>query len=167
MDKYHYLGYCQPVGEHLKYMVFAEKRPVACLAFSSAPRHIGCRDRFIGWDSQSRQRNLSLMAYNTRFLILPWVEIKFLASHILAQVVRILPKDWESLYNHPVYYVETFVDTERFKGTCYKAANWIYLGKTTGRGKNDQSMKQNRSLKAVYGYPLAKDFRAKLAGGRI
>ncbi len=167
MDKYHYLGYCQPVGEHLKYIVFAGKSPIACLAFSSAPRHIGCRDKFIGWYSKTRQRNLSLMAYNTRFLILPWVNIKFLASHILAQVVRILPKDWQSLYNHPVYYVETFVDTERFKGTCYKAANWIYLGLTTGRGKNDQTRKQNRSLKAVYGYPLVKDFRVKLSGGRI
>jgi hypothetical protein len=167
MDQYHYLGYCQPVGEHLKYMVFVDKRPVACLAFSSAPRHIGCRDKFIGWDAKARQKNLSLMAYNTRFLILPWVNIKFLASHILSQIVRILSKDWQSFYSHPVYYVETFVDTERFKGTCYKAANWIYLGKTTGRGKDDHTRKQNRSLKAVYGYPLAKDFRAKLAGGRI
>jgi hypothetical protein len=167
IDKYHYLGYCQPVGEHLKYMVFVGKRPVACLAFSSAPRHIGCRDKFIGWDAQTRQKNLPFMAYNTRFLILPWVNIKFLASHILAQVAKILPKDWLSLYNHPVYYLETFVDTERFKGTCYKAANWIYLGKTTGRGKNDNTMKPNRSLKAVYGYPLARDFREKLSGGWI
>ncbi len=167
MDKYHYLGYCQPVGEHLKYMVFVGERPVACLAFSSAPRHIGCRDKFIGWDVKARQQNLSLMAYNTRFLILPWVNIKFLASHILAQLARILPKDWHRLYKHPVYYLETFVDTERFKGTCYKAANWVYLGKTTGRGKNDHTRKQNRSLKAVYGYPLSKDFRAKLAEGWI
>lgn len=165
IDKYHYLGYCQPVGEHLKYMVFVGNRPVACLAFSSAPRHIGCRDKFIGWDVKARQENLSLMAYNTRFLILPWVHIKYLASHILSQVVRILSNDWQDLYKHPVYYLETFVDTERFKGTCYKAANWIYLGKTTGRGKNDQTKKQNRSLKAVYGYPLTKDFRAKLSRG--
>jgi hypothetical protein len=161
---YHYLGYCRPVGEHLKYMVFAGKRPVSCLAFSSAPRHIGSRDRFIGWDADTRRKNLSLMAYNSRFLILPWVHIKFLASHILAQVAGVLPKDWLKLYNHPVYYVETFVDTQRFKGTCYKAANWIYLGKTTGRGKNDHTGKPNRSLKAVYGYPLVRDFRDKLAG---
>jgi hypothetical protein len=165
VDKYHYLRYCQPVGEHLKYMVFVDERPVACLAFSSAPRHIGCRDRFIGWDTQTRQKNLSLMAYNNRFLILPWVNIPFLASHILSQLAKILPKDWLKVYNHPVYYLETFVDTESFKGTCYKAANWIYLGKTTGRGKNDHTGKPNRSLKAVYGYPLVKDFREKLAGG--
>ena len=164
IDKYHYLGYCQPVGEHLKYMVFAGDRPVACLAFSSAPRHIGCRDKFIGWDAATRQRNLALMAYNSRFLILPWVNITFLASHILGQVARILPHDWQSMYKHPVYYLESFVDTERFKGTCYKAANWIYLGKTTGRGKNDQTHKPNRSLKAVYGYPLIKEFRKKLLG---
>jgi hypothetical protein len=164
IDQHHYLGYCQPVGEHLKYMVFAGDRAVACLALSSAPRHIGCRDKFIGWDAQTRQRNLFLMAYNSRFLILPWVNVKFLASHILAQLARILPQDWQSIYKHPLYYLESFVDTERFKGTCYKAANWIYLGKTTGRGKNDQTNKPNRSLKAVYGYPLIKDFRKKLLG---
>jgi hypothetical protein len=148
-------------------MVFVGKRPVACLAFSSAPRHIRCRDKLIGWDAQTRQKNLPLMAYNTRFLILPWVNIKCLASHILGQIAKILPKDWLSLYKHPVYYVETFVDTKRFKGTCYKAANWIYLGKTTGRGKNDHTMKPNRSLKAVYGYPLVKDFKEKLTRGYL
>jgi hypothetical protein len=162
IETYHYLGYCQPVGEHLKYMVFADKRPVACLAFSSAPRHIGCRDRFIGWDATTRQKNLHLMAYNTRFLILPWIKVPYLASHILSQVGKVLSKDWENLYHHPVYYMETFVDTERFKGTCYKAGNWIYLGRTTGRGKNDQTNKVNRSIKAVWGYPLAKDFREHL-----
>jgi hypothetical protein len=164
MDKYHYLGYVQPVGEHLKYMVFADKRPVACLAFSSAPRHIGCRDRFIGWDAKTRQKNISLMAYNSRFLILPWVNIAYLASHILSQLGKMISNDWLNLYRHPVYYLETFVDTERFKGTCYRAANWICLGKTTGRGKDDQTGKPNRSLKAVYGYPLVKDFREKLGG---
>jgi len=162
--RYHYLGYCQPVGEHLKYIVFAGERPVACLAFSSAPRHIGCRDRFIGWNAAVRKNNLPLMAYNSRFLILPWVNIKFLASHILAQIAAVVEKDWLSLYNHPVYYLETFVDKDRFAGTCYKAANWLYLGDTTGRGKDDKTNRPNRSIKAVYGYPLVKDFREKLAG---
>ena len=162
IEQHHYLGYCQPVGEHLKYMVFAGDRPVACLALSSAPRHIGCRDKFIGWDAATRQTNLSLMAYNSRFLILPWVNIKFLASHVLSRLARIVAQDWQRMYRHPVYYLETFVDTERFEGTCYKAANWIYLGKTTGRGKNDHTKKPNRSLKAVYGYPLIKEFRKKL-----
>lgn len=162
INTYHYLGYCQPVGEHLKYIVYAGKRPVACLAWSSAPRHIGARDRFIGWDAKDRKKNLSLMAYNTRFLILPWVKIPHLASHILGRMVKILPGHWKEVYNHPVYYLETFVDKERFKGTCYKAANWIYLGDTTGRGKNDQTNKPNRSIKAVLGYPLTKDFRKYL-----
>ena len=167
IEKYHYLGYCQPVGEHLKYMVFVDKRPVACLAFSSAPRHIGCRDRFIGWDAQTRQKNLSLMAYNSRFLILPWVNIPYLASHILSQVSKILPTDWLNFYQHPVYYLETFVDKSMFKGTCYKAANWKYLGDTTGRGKNDQTKKANRSIKAVWGYPLVKNFKKKLCEHHI
>ncbi len=164
IDQYHYLGYCHPVGEQLKYIVFADKRPIACLAWSSAVRHIGCRDRFIGWSKDIQEKNLSLISYNSRFLILPWVQIFCLASHILSVMARVLAKDWERIYKHPIYFLETFVDEERFRGTCYRAANWIYLGKTTGRGKNDQSHKPNRSIKAVWGYPLSKDFRNHLAG---
>jgi hypothetical protein len=165
IEQYHYLGYCQPVGEHLKYLFFALGRPVACIAFSSAPRHIGCRDRFIGWTTMIRRENLHLIAYQSRFLIMPWVRVPHLASHILARMARRLKKDWQRFYKHPVYFLETFVDTERFKGTCYKAANWIYLGKTTGRGKDDQTHKPNRSIKAVWGYPLSKNFRDQLSGG--
>lgn len=162
IEFHHYLGYCHPVGEHLKYIVYAGKRPIACFAWSSAPRHIGCRDRFIGWTQQHRSRHLHYMAYNSRFLIFPWVRVSHLASHLLGRMVRTLSKDWESVYHHPVLFLETFVDTERFTGTCYKAANWRFLGNTTGRGKNDQSFKQNRSIKAVWGYPLVKDFRARM-----
>jgi hypothetical protein len=165
MQQYHYLGYCQPVGEHLKYVISAAGRPIACMAFSSAPRHIGSRDRFICWDQHQRRKNIHLIAYNTRFLILPWVHVPNLASHLLGQMARRISADWQQLYNHPIYYLETFVDTERFAGTCYKAANWLYLGLTTGRGKNDQTMKQNRSLKAVWGYPLVSDFRQRLLHG--
>ncbi len=161
----HYLGYCHPVGEHLKYIVFSEERPIACLAWSSAPRHIGCRDKFIGWPADIRKNNLHLIAYNSRYLILPWIQVPYLASHLLGRLAKVLPVDWERVYNHPIYFLETFVDTERFKGTCYKAANWIYLGKTTGRGKNDQTGKPNRSIKAVYGYPLSGDFRKVLCHG--
>lgn len=164
IEQYHYLGYTQPVGEHLKYMITANERPVACMAWSSAPRHIGARDRFIGWSPDIRQKNLTLMAYNSRFLILPWVKISHLASHILGRMAKTISSDWEKIYSHPVHYLETFVDTDLYKGTCYKAANWIYLGKTTGRGKNDQTGKPNRSLKAVYGYPLSKKFRQRLSG---
>ena len=166
IEHYHYLGYCQPVGEHLKYLVFCGDRPVACLAWGSAPRHIGSRDRFIGWTKQQREKNLSLIACNTRFLILPWVRISCLASHILGKMVKVLPKDWERFYGHPLYYLETFVDRERFAGTCYRAANWVNVGRTTGRGKNDQTNRANRSLKDVWGYPLARDFRARLCGGQ-
>jgi hypothetical protein len=166
IDNYHYLGYTQPVGEHLKYIVYADKKPLACLAFSSAARHIGPRDKFIGWDAQMRRQNIHLVCYNTRFLILPWVNISCLASHILARAAKIISDDWQKMYHHPVYYIETFVDSSLFKGTCYKASNWIYLGDTTGRGKNDQTGKPNRSIKAIYGYPLTKDFRKVLAGSK-
>lgn len=165
ISHYHYLGYVQPVGEHLKYIAYAESRPVACLAFSSAPRHIGPRDTFIGWDAKTRRQNIHLICYNTRFLILPWVHIPYLASHILARIAKIILNDWNRLYNHPVYYIETFVDKQRFKGTCYRAANWAYLGDTKGLGKDNRSNIPNRSVKAIYGYPLSKDFRKALLGG--
>lgn len=165
IEQYHYLGYSQPVGEHLKYIVFSDQRPIACFAFSSAPRHIKCRDNFIGWPPDIRKKNLHLIAYNTRFLILHWVRVPYLASHLLGRIVRILPNDWQKLYHQPIYFLETFVDTERFKGTCYRASNWVYLGCTTGRGKNDRTNKPNRSIKAVWGYPLSRDFRQVLQRG--
>ncbi len=164
IETHHYLGYTQPVGEHLKYMIYAQGTPVACMAWSSAPRHIAPRDRFIGWTQSERQRNIHLVSYNTRFLILPWAGVPHLASHILGQIARRISRDWEALYCHPIYYLETFVDTERFRGTCYRAANWQYLGKTTGRGKDDQTKKANRSLKDILGYPLSGRFREHLSG---
>ena len=163
LAQFHYLGYVQPVGEHLKYLAFAGERPIACLAWSSVARHIGCRDRFIGWNAQERMGNLHLLAYNTRFLILPWIRVPHLASHLLAKCSRIISGDWQALYSHPVYWLETFVDTQRFKGTCYRAANWICLGKTTGRGKQDHTRKPNRSIKTVWGYPLRRDFTLRFA----
>ena len=162
MEQYHYLGYEQPVGEHLKYVAWAQGRPIACLAWSSAPRHLGSRDRFIGWNGEARRRNLRFLAYNTRFLILPWVEVPHLASHLLGRMAKRLSEDWECLYEHPIYFLETFVDPERFRGTCYRAANWILLGLTTGRGKDDQTNRRNRSLKQVLGYPLTPRFRELL-----
>ena len=162
ISEYHYLGYTQPVGEHLKYMAFSNDRPIACLAWSSAPWYIGARDRFIGWSSETRQNNLHLIINNTRFLVLPWVDVSHLASHLLALNRRRLSRDWQRIYHHPVYLLETFVDTERFRGTCYKADNWISVGKTTGLGKLSKSNKPTLSKKAVYVYPLTKDFRDKL-----
>lgn len=163
MEAHHYLGYTQPVGEHLKFMVYAGERPVACLAWSSAPRHLAPRDLYLGWTAANRKRNIRFIAYNTRFLILPWVQVEHLASYLLGRMLKMLPGEWQRVYDHPVYFAETFVDAERFKGTCYRAANWVYLGLTTGRGKNDQTNRANRSLKQVLGYPLTADFRKRLS----
>jgi hypothetical protein len=163
MEEYHYLGYAQPVGEHLKYLVWAQGRPVACVAWSSAPRHLGARDRYIGWAAEARRSNIRFIAYNTRFLILPWVRVEHLASHILGRMAARVSEDWQRIYGHPIYFLETFVDPERFRGTCYRAANWIFLGETTGRGKQSNSYVPNRSIKEVLGYPLTKRFRELLA----
>jgi hypothetical protein len=160
--EHHYLGYVRPVGEHLKIVVWAGERPVACFGWSSAPRHLGPRDRFIGWSATTRRRNLRLLAYNTRFLILPWVEVPHLASHLLGRVARSIASDWQEAYGHPVHYLETFVDPTRFRGTCYRAANWLTLGWTTGRGKADQTHRANRPRKMVLGYPLGPRFRERL-----
>jgi uncharacterized protein DUF4338 len=165
MEHYHYLGYEQPVGEHLKYLARAQGRPIACLAWSSAPRHLGSRDRYVGWNAAARRRNIRLIAYNTRFLILPWVRVPHLASHILGKVTRVLSDDWERMYDHPVYFAETFIDPGRFRGTCYRAANWQLLGFTTGRGKNDHTNKPNRPIKEVLGLPLTRHFREYLSQG--
>jgi hypothetical protein len=163
MHQHHYLGYTQPVGEHLKFMVFAGERPIACMAWSSAPRHLGSRDRFIGWSSQARLANVRLLAYNTRFLILPWVTVPHLASHLLGRIAKRISVDWQAVYAHPIYFLETFIDPQRFRGTCYRAANWTLLGVTTGRGKDAPTRAANRSIKQVLGYALVKDFRQRLS----
>jgi len=163
LQQHHYLGYTQPVGEHLKYMVFAGERPIACTAWSSAPRHLGSRDRFIGWTAQARLANIRLLAYNTRFLILPWVTVPHLASHLLGRIAKRLSADWQAVYAHPICFVETFIDPQRFRGTCYRAANWTLLGVTTGRGKDAPTRAANRSIKQVLGYALVKDFRQRLS----
>jgi hypothetical protein len=166
IEQHHYLGYEQPVGEHLKYLVWTQGRPVACLAWSSAPRHLGSRDRYIGWSAEARRRNIRFLAYNTRYLILPWVQVEHLASHILSRMAKRLSQDWEKVYGHPIYFLETFIDPERFRGTCYRAANWVLMGMTTGRGKDDQTKRPNRSIKEVWGYPLRRRFRELLGAGR-
>lgn len=163
VEHHHYLGYEQPVGEHLKYLAWAHGRPIACLAWSSAPRHLGSRDRYIGWSREARRANIRLIAYNTRFLILPWVRVPHLASHLLGRVTARLKRDWEQMYSHPVYFAETFIDPGRFRGTCYRAANWKLMGVTTGRGKDDHTNRPNRPIKEVFGYPLDPRFRQLLS----
>jgi hypothetical protein len=163
IEEQYYLGYRRPVGEHLEYLAMFQGEPVACLGWSSAPRHIGCRDRYLGWDQEQRRKNLCRIVINTRFLILPWVHVPHLASHLLGLSARRVSQDWEKMYHHEIVWLETFVDPERgFEGTCYKAANWVCLGQTTGRGKDDRTNKANRSLKLVFGYPLRKAFRQVL-----
>jgi hypothetical protein len=162
LEQHHYLRYQQPVGAQLKYLIWAQSRPIACLAWSSAPRHLGARDRYIGWSAEARRRNVRFLGYNTRFLLLPWVRVKNLASHILGRMALRISHDWQDLYGHPLYFLETFVDPERFRGTCYYAANWVWLGETTGRGKASNSYVPNRSIKHVLGYPLHLHFRELL-----
>ncbi len=162
IEQHHYLGHVHPVGEHLKYLVQAEGRPISCLSWSSAPRHLGPRDRYIGWSAQARRQNIRHLAYNGRFLVLPWVKVPHLASHLLGQMAQRLSADWERVYGHPIYYLETFIDPARFRGTCYRAANWVWLGLTTGRGKDSTSLLPTRSKKEVLGYPLHRRFRELL-----
>jgi Domain of unknown function (DUF4338) len=159
LEQHHYLGYQRPVGEHLKYVVKAAGQAVACLAWQSAPRHLKLRDRFLGWSDEARRRNVHLLVYNTRFLILPWVEVPHLASHILGRMAKIVPADWQRLYAHPIYWLETFVDRSRFAGTCYRAANWQEIGTTQGRGHRAPTFEQTRPVKQVLGLPLHRKFR--------
>jgi len=159
IHQFHYLAYAHPIGESIKYMAFVDGRPVGCSGWSSPAWYIGCRDQFIGWSCEEREKNLRFIAYNTRYLILPWINVKYLASHLLSTIIRRISKDWEQAYNHPLHYLETFVDSQKFIGTTYKASNWIFLGKTKGLGKLSKTKSVDRSLKDVYGYPLSKYFR--------
>lgn len=158
---HHYLGYSRPVGEHLKYLVLAGPRPVACLGWGSAPLKLGLRDRLVGAPQEAYRHHLPLIAYNTRYLILPWVRVPHLASHLLGRVARRIARDWQDLYGHPVVLLESFVDTERFAGTCYQAANWRRVGRSEGRGTKSKTGART-SIKELWVYPLARDFRAKL-----
>ena len=162
LQQHHYLGYSRPVGEHLKYLVFAQNRPVACLGWSSAPLKLNLRDEFVGAPQAAYRHNLPLIAYNSRYLILPWIQVPNLASHLLARIARRISADWQNLYHHPVQLLESFVDIERFQGTCYRAANWKLLGRSQGRGTKSRDTGPKASIKELWVYPLSSDFRAKL-----
>lgn len=162
MQEHHYLGYTQSVGEHLKYIIQARGQPIAAMAWSASTPNVAHRNRFIGWSRKQSIQNIHLIAYNTRYLILPWVRVPHLASYLLGRIARQICRDWRQFYGHPVYLLETFVDPERFAGTSYQAANWIYLGLTSGRGRNDQTKTINRSRKKHWVYPLRPDFRTQL-----
>ena len=162
LHHYHYLGQPKLVGEHLKYLAYLDGQVVACISWASAAWKIKSREEFIGWDESTKRKKLYLIANNTRFLILPWIRVKHLASKVLALNLKRLSDDWQNIYNHRVYLVETFVDTSRFKGTCYKAANWQYVGQTSGSAKKGNDYLYHGQPKAVYLYSLHRKFRSLL-----
>jgi hypothetical protein len=164
IEQYHYLGFDRNIGENLKYMAYSRQGEIlACLLFGSAAWTCAPRDQFIGWNAANRRNNLIYTTNNTRFLILPWVKVPHLASHILGLIVRRIAADWQGKYGHPLYLLETFVEKDRFKGTCYKAANWNYVGETTGRSRNDRYKTLQVPIKDIYLYPLHKHFREGLS----
>jgi len=163
LHRYHYLGHRFPVGQNICYLCRdREGRLLSCLLFGSAAWKCGDRDRHIGWSSEVREQRVNLITNNTRFLILPWVRVAHLASHLLSQVSRRIAGDWEAKYGHRVYLLETFVEQDRFRGTCYQAANWIRVGATAGRSRNDRHHQVRVPVKDVYLYPLVKDYREVL-----
>ena len=163
LGRYHYLGHRNTVGENIRYLIRDRAgRPVGCALFGSAAWKCAVRDAWIGWARGAREANLGSLTNNTRFLVLPWVTVPHLASHMLACLARRIRADWQSKYGHPIHALETFVDRERFKGTCYQAANWVRLGSTQGRTRNDRNHRLRASVKDVYLYPLIQGFRREL-----
>ena len=163
VKQYHYLSYGRPVGQNMKYMILGRnERFLGCLLFGAAAWKTEARDRWIGWPTDVRERNLGLICNNTRFLILDWVKVPHLASHAFGACLRRLPRDWRHRYGTDIAMVETFVDTMRYAGTCYKAANWFKIGQTKGRSRQDRDRKLKVSVKDVFVYPLRSDFRQLL-----
>jgi len=166
VGRYHYLGYRVPFGAQLRYLVYAsvpERVVVSCLQFSSPAWRMSSRDTWVGWDDAVRRRNLQRVVNNSRFLILPWVRVRNLASTILSRVAKRLPEDWNAAYGVEPVLLETLVDPTRFDGGCYRAANWIALGQTTGRGRMDRhSLRVGAAPKRVLIYPLVKDAAERL-----
>jgi len=163
LARYHYLGFHSTVGENMKYLVFdREQNPLACLLFGSAAWKCAPRDDFIGWDAATRRKNLHLVTNNMRFLILSWVRVPHLASHILGKVAKRISSDWMEKYGHPIYLLETFVERDCFQGTCYRAADWVRVGQSTGRSRNGRPGLKV-PIKDIYLYPLTKRFREVLS----
>lgn len=166
LSRYHYLGYRGTVGENMKYLVFDRRgRPLSCVLFGSAAWKVACRDDYIGWDKGCRESRLHLVTNNMRFLILPWVRVAHLASHVLGRIARRIREDWRNTYGHEVVLLESFVDVSRFRGICYRAANWVYAGRTKGRTRNDRYNCIRVPAKDVYLYPLMSRFRETLKDG--
>jgi hypothetical protein len=166
MARYHYLGYRAPIGEHRLYAAFLDGELVALLGWAAAALRAPLRERYIGWDEPTKRQRLHLVVNNVRFLVLPWVRVRNLASKVLALNLRRLSTDWEQAYGHPVHLAETFVDTARFRGTCYRAANWVYLGQTAGRRKQGNAYAHTAAPKALYVFPLHARARQRLCESR-
>ena len=162
--RYHYLGYTAMSGAQMRYNVFAGERLVALLSFGASAWKLAGRDSYIGWRQDQRLKNLQLIVNNARFLILPWIQSKGLASKILSRIARQLPGDWHQRYGYRPVLFETFVETQRHRGTCYKAANWVHVGQTTGRGKKSPVHHKIIPIKDIWLYPLRKDFVRVLRG---
>ncbi len=164
LQRYHYLGHRNCVGQNLKYLARdRQDRPLACLLFGAAAWKAAARDQWIGWNAQKRQQHLGLLSNNARFLVLPWVQVPHLASHVLGRVASRLSEDWRQKYGRPVYLLETFVEAPRFSGTCYRAAGWFEVGLTTGRTRNDDGRKPRTAPKAIYLKALSADGRQRLS----
>lgn len=160
VKQHHYLSYRRTVGQNMKYLILGGNgRILGCLLFGAAAWKTAARDQWIGWSTTAREKNLGLLCNNTRFLIFDWVRVAHLASHALGACLRRLPQDWNTRYGTDVVMVETFVDTTRYKGTCYKAANWLKVGQTTGRSRQDRDRKIKVPIKDVFVYPLRCDAR--------
>lgn len=163
INQYHYLGFDRTIGENMKYMVYSrDGQPLSCLLFGSVAWSCRERDNFIGWDKTQRERGLSNMTNNTRFLIFPWIKVAYLASKILSLISHRVADDWQVKYGHHVYCLETFVEIGRFRGVCYRAANWIHVGSTTGRGRDGGHKQAILPIKDIYLYPLTKNFKVAL-----
>ena len=163
---YHYLGYHQGTGEQLKYIIRGDGQVLACIGFGGAAFKSAARDRHIGWDKIARERHLVNVVNNNRYLILPWIRVPHLASHILGRISRRIRVDWRDYYKRDIVLLETFVEQDRFKGTCYKAANWRHIGQTTGRGRNDRYNKNSVPIKDIYIYPVDRHYKELLQGDR-
>jgi len=163
LSKYHYLGYIRSIGQNVKYIVYDKYgRELACLLFDTAAWKTKPRDNFIGWNKDIQANNLYLIANNSRFLILPWIQVPHLASHLMGKIIKRINGDWQKKYNCPLYLLETFIEKHRFKGTCYKAANWQYIGDTQGRTRNDRFSKIKAPIKEIYIYPLNRNYKKLL-----
>jgi hypothetical protein len=162
VDHHHYLGNPGIVGSYLKYIIYLKDQIVACLGWGAPAWRVAVREQFIGWSQAQKKKQLHLIVNNVRFLILPWIQLKYLASRILATNIKLLSSDWHAFYGHPIVLLETFVDISRFHGTCYQASNWIHVGHTKGSAKRGNRHFFHGKTKAVYLYPLTKNFKEQL-----